>query len=185
MFASDTTWSTKFSRDQPPSFLARIWILCTSKEGRCTDASLQQFHVFVFGRLIRLHRATAATTTRGQHDDGALHLHSRICMHKHDNPRVCSCRIFDVDRIVDAAIATFFIPFPCTHLKKREHFFFPPSPFWKSCSRLHNFSAARLSKLLENRVEPRRGTRMERNFQIHFKLSLIYTYIYIYKYISM
>lgn len=46
------------------------------------------------------------------------HLHPRICMHKHDNPRVCSCRIFDVDRIVDAAIATFFIPFSCTYIFK-------------------------------------------------------------------
>ena len=161
------------------------------KERRDIPPSLlQQFHV----RLRTTNSATVAPLLlplRGTNDDAALHLHSRICMHKHDNPRVCSCRIFDVDRIVDAAIATFFISFSCTHLKKKGSIFFFFSlslspPFRKSCLRLHNFAAARLSRLLD-RVEPRRGTWMERNFQTHFKLFLvyiIYVCIFIYMYIQ-
>lgn len=115
-----------FSRDEARvvsfeeyGFYARI------KRGGYTDASLAPSTISP-----SCLRTTNSATSRhycyhyAANDDGALHLHSRICMHKHDNPRVCSCRIFDVDRIVDAAIATFFIPFPCTHLKKKGSIFF-------------------------------------------------------------
>lgn len=137
--------------------------------------SRRQFPLAV--RLRRTNSATlrhchTTTDTRGQRSRLSSHLHPRICMHKHDNPRVCSCRIFDVDRIVDPAIATFFIPFPCTHTLKTSRSSPPPllsrffvfrNPAW-GCI----ISRARLSRLPGLR---RAATLSKQNFfQIHSKL---------------
>lgn len=68
-------------------------------------------------------------------NDDAAHLHRRICMRGHGEPRVCPCRIFDVYPVLDAAVAKFFIPLPCTHLRKIE------GGFPKSSFELHNIPA--------------------------------------------